>query len=296
MRLNHLQQRVGRRMGVAAAGVVLERGLGGGPAPAEAIGQLGDVGIARHAGRHALRSFKNLRGTGKAVLREVGRHQPGSGGVRRVQLLAVGRRAQELPKPGRLRAGRAEGVLHLTGVQPQQLAHSGGGGQRAGRSGRVKHLVVRATEEFTDANTDLVARHAGRQQLLPAGAQRLRGGQRGRKNHRGRVKHRAVVHIVLLGQMRGGGVGHGGQVGTGARAVDDDFSRARLCTGRAHGLGKARDACYLPRTVASDGRTKPVNQQVLGTAQHRLGNRVKTQVCGEGSELGSGRTHENHSF
>ena len=94
------------------------------------------------------------------------------------------------------------------GVEPQQVAHRGRGGQRAGGAGGVEHLVVRAAEELADADADLVAGDRGRQQLAAASAERLRHRQRRREHHRGRMEHRAVVHVVLLGEVRGRGVDH----------------------------------------------------------------------------------------
>ena len=97
----------------------------------------------------------------------------------------------------------------------QQVADRGRRGQRAGRAGGVEHLVVRAAEEFADADADLVARDARGQQLLAAGAQRLGDGDRGGKHHRRRMEHGAVVHVVLLGEVRGG-VRHGREIGSGS--------------------------------------------------------------------------------
>jgi hypothetical protein len=49
--LHDLQQRIGRRVRVAAGGMPFERGLGRGPARAQAIGEAGGVGIRGHARR-----------------------------------------------------------------------------------------------------------------------------------------------------------------------------------------------------------------------------------------------------
>lgn len=146
--------------------------------------------------------------------------------MRRVQLLAVGGGAQKLPQTGRLRAGRAEGVLHLRRREVQQTPHGGGGGQRAAVAG-VEHLVVAAAQEFAHANADLVAGHAGRHQLGTAGANALRHRQRRRKDHGGGVEHRAVVHVVLLGHMGRGGIGQRRHHGRAAGAVACDFTRPR---------------------------------------------------------------------
>jgi hypothetical protein len=128
---------------------------------------------------------------------------------------------------------------------------------------------VPAAEEFTDADADFVAGHAGGQQLLAARAQRLRRSHRRGKHHGGRVEHRAVVHVVLLGDMRGGGVGQRGQIGTGARASDDHLART---VGWPHRFRKAHDALDRASALASDGGSEPVDQQVLGLAHDRFGN------------------------
>ena len=66
--LHHLQQRIGCRVRVAAAGVVLEGSFSRGPAAAQPVGQARRIGVARHAGRHALRAGKNIGCSGKSIL------------------------------------------------------------------------------------------------------------------------------------------------------------------------------------------------------------------------------------
>jgi hypothetical protein len=195
------------------------------------------VGVGGHAGCHALRAFQNLRRAGEAILRQIGRHQPCRCRVGRVQLLGICRCAQKLPQPRRLGARRAEGVLHLLRVQAQQMAHGGGRRQRARGAGGVEHLVVRPPQKFPDPDANLIAGDCRRQKLFATGAECLGHSQSWWKHHRGRVKHRTVVHIVLLGHMRCGGVGHGGEVGAALGPMDQYFGRAR--TSRSHGGGKA---------------------------------------------------------
>ena len=74
MRLHQGKQRIGRRMGMAARCVKLERSFGRGPALAELVGQTFHIRIGRHARRHALLAFEYLARTGEAVTREVSRH------------------------------------------------------------------------------------------------------------------------------------------------------------------------------------------------------------------------------
>ena len=72
VRVHHLLQCVSRRMRVAAGGVEFERGLGQRPACAQAIHQLARVGVAGHAGGHALWAFQNAARASEATLRQVG--------------------------------------------------------------------------------------------------------------------------------------------------------------------------------------------------------------------------------
>ncbi len=83
------------------------------PALAEPIGEARRVGVGRHAGRHALRTFENAPGAGEAVLREIRGDEAVARGLRGVQLLRIGGVAQEFPESRRLRARGAERVQHL---------------------------------------------------------------------------------------------------------------------------------------------------------------------------------------
>ena len=209
-----------------------------------------------------------------------------------VQDLAVGGCAQKLPQTGRLRAGRTQSVLHLTGVEPQQMPHSSSSGQRAGRAGGVKHTVVRSPQKFAHTDTHFVTHHRSGQQLLAAGTQGLRHRHRRRKHHRGRMEHRAVVHIVLLGYMRSRGVDHGGQVRRVAGAVYDHLGRTlSRSLGRSHRSRKTVDVLHRARTMSAHRGAKPVDQQVFGLADHGLGNVFESQLRCKGGELGRVRSH-----
>ena len=168
------------------------------------------------------------------------------------------------------------------------MAHRGRRRQRACGAGGVEDAVVRAAQKFAHADADFVTHNRGSQQLATAGANGLRHRHRRRKHDGGRVKHRAVVHIVLLGHMRCGRIGHGGQVGAGARAVNDHLAGTG---GRAHGLRKALDGFHRTGTVSCHSRTEPVHQQVFGLAHDRLGNVFKTQLRSKGGKAGGGRCH-----
>ena len=298
---HHLRQRVRGGMRVAAARMELEGGFDRGPAPhaadvvgtiavAESVHQLCRVGIAGHAGRQPLRTFEDLRGAGETIARQPRRHQAGAGCMGRVQLFGIGGGAQELPEPGRLGAGGPEGMLHLRGVQPQQVARRCRGSERAGRTRGVEYLVVRAAQKLSDADADFVARHRRRQQARAACADRLRQRQRHRKYHRRRMEHRAVVDIVLLGHMRRRGVDHRRKVRAGLAAAHQHFGRTGA---RPHRRSKAGDGFDRPCALARQCGAKPVDQQVFGLAQHRWRNVLEVQAGGKFSELGS--AHGRHS-
>ena len=258
VRLHHLLQGVGGRMGVPARGVELERGLGQRPALAQAVDQAGRIGVARHARCEALRTLEDAARPGEPFEREIGRHQAAGGGVGGVELLGVGRVAQELPEAGRLGAGRAEGMQHPLGRQPQQMAGGGRGGEGPGGAGGVEGPVVRAAEELADPDADLVADDRSRQQLATGPAEGLRHGQRRRKDDRCGMEHRAVVHVVLLGEMRGRRVHHRREQGRAAAAADQDLRRALVRPHRAAPPGRsprpAGRPCRPGRSRASRGR------------------------------------------
>jgi len=118
-----------------------------------------------------------------------------------VQLLGVGRIAEELPQPGRLGAGAAEQVDELCLVEAQQLAYAHSSGQGADSGRGVENAIVRTAEELTDADARLIAGDAGQQQFLARLAEVLGRCQHGGEHHGGRVQHRTVVQVVLLYQV-----------------------------------------------------------------------------------------------
>jgi len=74
-------------MGMPARGVELERGFRQRPAAAETIRQLARVGVAGHAGGHALLALENVLRAGQALFGEVRGQQAVGGGLGGVQLL-----------------------------------------------------------------------------------------------------------------------------------------------------------------------------------------------------------------
>src|SRR5690606_38137623 len=100
-------------------------------------------------------------------------------------------------------------------------------GKGAGRRGGVKDAVVRATEEFANANARLVAGDRCDEQVATGFAKILRGSQRSREHHGSRVQNRTVVQIILLHQMGAGSVYQRSEIGRTAAAADQDARRTR---------------------------------------------------------------------
>jgi hypothetical protein len=207
----------------------------------DAVSQFGRIGVARHARRHALRALEDAARTGKTVLSQVGRCQAvrGRGGC--VQLLRVRSIAQEFPQARRLRAGRAEGMQHLVGCELEQVPRRSGSRQRAGRARRMKDAVVRAAEKFADADAHLVAGHGRRQQVAPAGADRLGNCQCCRKHDRTGMEDRAVVHVILFRDVRGSRVDHCREQRRSGAARDQHLAGPAA---RPHGLRVAVDGLH----------------------------------------------------
>ncbi|MNN15359.1 hypothetical protein D3C81_1284610 [compost metagenome] len=267
---------------MAARGKELERGLGGGPARAQAVGQRGGIGVARHAGGHALPAFEDLLRAGEARARQPGRLQAVGRGLGGVQLLGIRGVAQELPQARGLRAGRAQRLVDAFGIQVVELGHRGRGGERADGARGVEHGVVRAAHELADADAGLIAGDR-RQQHLGAGlAFGLRRGDDGREHHRGRVQHRAVVHVVLLDHVRRSAVDQRGEVGRGAAPVDQHFG---VALARPHGGGEFLQAAHGRGVLAGDGRGNPVKEQVLGALDHGGGHVRELEIGQELAQL-----------
>jgi hypothetical protein len=181
-------------------------------------------------------------------------------------------------------------VLHAIGVEPQQVADRCRGRQRARGAGGVKDLVVRSAEELADADADLVARHHGGEQLAARASERLGHGQRGREHHGRRVEHRAVVHVVLLGEVRRGRVDHGGEQRARAPAGDQHL---RAAVERPHRAREGLDRLDRARTLAGQCRAEPVGEEVFGARDDGGRDGAEAQVGREGGK-GSGLVHVRH--
>ncbi|MNT75046.1 hypothetical protein D3C72_2139080 [compost metagenome] len=91
----------------------------------------------------------------------------------------------------------------------------------------MEDAVVRAAEEFTDADTCLVTGDRRQDQLAAGFAEVLRRCQCRGEDHRGRVQYRAIVQVVLLDQMRAGGVDQRGKIGRATFAADQNLAAPR---------------------------------------------------------------------
>ena len=200
--LHHLEQRIRRRMRMAARRMKLERSLNQTPARAEAIDQLCRISVARHARGHALLAFQYAMRTGEAVARDVRCHQPVGRGLGRMQLLGICRVTQKFPQPRRHGARRTDAMLCGARIELEQMGDTRRCRQFARSAGGVEHLVMRTPEKLADAHAALVTGHRCRDQILARGADFLRSGQHRRKHHSRRVIHRAIVHIILLHHVR----------------------------------------------------------------------------------------------
>jgi len=165
--------------------------------------------------------------------------------------------------------------------EAQQPPHRRRRGERAGGAGGVKDLVVRTVQELADADPHFITRHRRHEQLGAAPPERLRHRERRREDHGRRVEHRAVVHVVLLDEVRGGRVRHRRHERAGACAMHEDLARA---LGRTHALGKARDGLHRPRALAGERAGEPVEEKVFGAAEDGGGDGGEGQGGGELSE------------
>jgi hypothetical protein len=164
-------------------------------------------------------------------------------------------------------------MLHFFRVQAQQMPNCRRSRQRARGTRGVEHLVVRAAQKLPHPNAYFIAHDRCSQEAFPTGSKRLRHRQRHWEDDSGGVKHRAVMHIILFGHMRGRRIDHGRHVGAGAGSVNQHFTSALH---RPHGSTKMRDALHRPCTLARQCRTKPVDQQIFGLANHSAREYLQT--------------------
>ncbi len=121
--LQQLHAEIGR-VGVAAAGVGLE-GIGlnlEGPT-AQIPNQGLRVGLPGHGPQESPLSAQNVLGGGKAQRGQLRRPNAAEGGIGGMEGFAHGPVLNELPQPGGLGTGGADGVQQLLGGQTQQPAN-----------------------------------------------------------------------------------------------------------------------------------------------------------------------------
>ncbi len=222
----------------------------------------------------------------KPSLRQVGGGQAIGRGLGGMQLLGIGRIAQELPQPCGLRAGRAQRMEHLLSVQAEQAAHRDGGGDECRPCRWCGKSVVRAAQEFADADADFVAGDRRREQVRPERRQRLGDGERGREDDGGGMENRAVMHVVLLEHMGCRRIDHGGEQRGWCRVRETRISAAPS----AGPMASARIARWLataraPRPASAEPAQS--SEQVFGAAQHRLRDVLEAQAGGKSRELGA---------
>ena len=140
---------------------------------------------------------------------------------------------------------------------------------------------MRAAEKFADPNADFIAGDGGSQQVAPGRSERLRNRERRREHDGAGMEHGAVVHVVLLGEMRGGGVDHRGEKRGGEAARDQHLGRA---ADRPHLQCEPLDRLDGTRTLARERGADPVEQQVFGAAHDSGGDIVEAELACESGE------------
>ena len=197
------------------AGKALEHDRARGVAVAEAAGELRRIErVAAEHAQEAELAFEHAHRSGKAVGRQARGEHAAFGRAPEMETLdhGAGARAGELHQPAGERAGNAERVAHMLGVEAHQSPAGDRRAERAGRAGRVEAAaLVAVMGRAPDADHDLGARDEGGDQLAAADAALLRHGKAGREQGRARMHAGARPgEIVHLEGMRETAVGQGG--------------------------------------------------------------------------------------
>src|SRR5690606_8844696 len=118
-------------------------------------------------------------------------------------------------------------------------------------------------------------------QLAARLTQLLRRRQGGWKYHRRGMQHRTVVQVILLHQMRTGGVDQGSKLGRAALATDQYLAGAVT---RAHTAGVTLKQRNRMAALTGQRRAQPVKKQLFSTSDHRVGQIVVPQSSEEASK------------
>ncbi|MNJ54194.1 hypothetical protein D3C77_496250 [compost metagenome] len=102
-------------------------------------------------------AFEDIARTGQAVRSEVGCQQPVGSRLGCVQLLGIGRVAQECPEAGGLGARAAQQVDKGLLVELHQFADGHGSGEGADRRRGMEDAIVRAPQKLTDSDACFIA-------------------------------------------------------------------------------------------------------------------------------------------
>ena len=141
---------------------------------------------------------------------------------------------------------------------------------------------MRAAEKLADADADLIAGDRSGDEVAARGAEVLGGGKRWRKDHRRRMEHRAVVDVVLLGDVRGGGIDQRGEQRRGHLPRRRGSRSAHRPAPSSPRIFPAMAIARWPR--AGQRRTRPVDEEIHRAVDHRLRNVLEAQAGGEGGE------------
>jgi hypothetical protein len=96
----------------------------------------------------------------------------------------------------------------------------------------MEDSIMRTPEEFAGTDADLITDHRCRDEIAARRAEILGKRKGGRKHHGGGMEDRTVMDIVLLGNVRRGGIHQGSEERRSHCARGQDLSAT---DGRAHG-------------------------------------------------------------
>ena len=260
---------------VAAGGVVFERCFEKRPALAETVGNFD--GVARESRAHALRAFEYALGAAESILREIRGKQSIGRGFSRMQLFRIGGIAQEFPKPwpGCRRSRRRGASVRGRGArgdprQPRRL--------RCRPFQSCERFCNASAPNFTHADANFVSGNGGGEQFGAGTTDGLRDRESRRENDGAGMKCGGVVKIVLFGEIRRGGVDHGGEEWRCKAARDQDLGFAGA---GAHLLREMLAGFDRSRAFAGKSSRSPVQEKIFGAAQNRRGDVLEAEIGGK---------------